>query len=265
MIEHTINERTGHVTRITDGVWTVHTGFLFFGLPISNRMTLVHIPADGDRPASLMMINAVRPNKALIEEVDRLQKEVAPLRYIVTPGDWHHLYLKAWKRHEAFADATIYVPKGRIQSKQPRLECELLDLTWNPVKPHKTVFPELAPHLEVVPFYGLRQPFDMHPRNELYFYHRPSGTLITGDTMVSYQAVAPRLPLSLFFKAPKGSISWNPTGRRIIANWERARASANFFLTWEFDRLIPPHGEPGGICNTGAKTRVKQLFIKMVL
>ena len=99
--------------------------------PINNRSVVVHVPSGGAGKGTLAVINPTEPQPAAIERLRRLEEETsAVVRYLISPGDWHHLFIGSYL--QAFPEARAFVPPGRIPSKNPNYPFTLIDVTVEP-------------------------------------------------------------------------------------------------------------------------------------
>src|ERR1043166_3336811 len=107
----------GVVHKVARGVYTLPTRFSFMGAhPINNRSIIVHVPGSGR--GALAIINPAELLPEAEEGLRKLQDELeAPVRYLISPGDWHYLFIGPYLR--VFPEARAYVPPGRIPSKAP--------------------------------------------------------------------------------------------------------------------------------------------------
>ena len=92
--------------------------------------------------------------------------------------------------------------------------------------------------------------------NESVFLHRPSRTLLVTDLVFNLarpQGWAARLAFSLM--GISGRVAQGPEWRLLTRDKQAARQSVERLLTWDFDRLVPAHGE---VVPTGAVTLLEQ-------
>ena len=242
---------------LSDGIWTVLTRNdpkKATAGPAENRMLIVKIPATSTTPASLALINGVNLCNSTLSDLKALEvSEAASVRYVITPGDWHHVYLQQYNQH--FPAATVYVPPGRIPSLEPALNYTLLD----PLNP----LPALQQHLTVLPMLGLRQP-PPHletVRYEFGFFHHSSGTLFAGDILF-YWSCEPSVKVRFVFPGSgRGKITfWDPMGMSMILNKTRASESALKFLALPTRRFVSAHGPLGNMVSPGAVPSAHELL-----
>jgi len=202
---------------------------------------------DGDY---LVLINGIELCPTTLQSLKDLENfEGIPIKHVISPGDWHYLFLPQYLKF--FPNATIHIPPGRIQRKEPIIskQYKLIDM--------KDPLPFLRPTLLTIPFQGLQQgPADgfhwFDHRNEFLFYHKDSKSLFAGDT--------------LFFEKcgvgnPSGEINFNPQGLYMVANVTEALGTAQLVLNLDFNSFINIHGMLGSMIPfDGAKPLVKNAF-----
>lgn len=215
--------------RLAEEIWSVAHDFKMMGIAIGTRTTVVRL-ADGG-----LFLHSPGPlSPALIEAI----KALGPVRAIVAPNDFHHLYVE--ENAAAWPSAEVYVSAG-LPTKRKDLAgaCALGDSA-----------PDLwAADLEQVWMHGA-------PRvNEVVFFHPRSRTLMLTD--LAFNVVQPgSWPLRLFM-AINGSAGRFATSRLMrFMHRDRAaaRASADEILAWDFDRVVVCHGE---VLESGAKARLE--------
>lgn len=209
---------------LAPNLWIAEHPQTLFGVRIGARMTVIRLD-DG----SLWLHSAIPLDAALKAELEAL----GPVRHVVAPNQFHHLYGAA--AVAAFPGATLYTAPGLRQ--------KVKDL------------PE-GPELSDTPPDAWRRQIDqvvfggMPKVNEVVFFHRASKTLIVTDlifhmkdvghwwsrTFLTLNKAYDRFGMSSFFRSN-------------IKEPAAARASADRILTFDFDRVIMSHGvvlETGG-------------------
>ncbi|MCA9513933.1 MAG: DUF4336 domain-containing protein [Myxococcales bacterium] len=206
-------------------LWTVDRGQRFGGLEVGTRMTVVRL-ADG----GLWLCSAVPLDDALAAELDAL----GPVRWIVLPNLFHHLYARvAAARYPA---ARVAAPAAITAKKQPELR---VDLPLS-ASPPESWGGAIAP----IPLDGLPK------LQETAFFHRPSRTLVLTDVLFNLAR-----PEGVWARVVLGALdaAGGPRVDRYI-RWltkDRAafRASLERALAFEPERVIMAHGaviERGG-------------------
>lgn len=196
---------------------------------------------------SLAVFSPVGLTPEVRAKVDSLGGNV---KYIAAPDLEHHLNISAWK--EAFPQASILAPQGLYEKRQASKQYH--------DSPFEHVFKKNEPQ-------SISEEFDAefaieyvygHGSRELVFLHRPSRTVIEADLLFNlpaheqYSRTEDRNPLSFWTKLvlPMLSTSGSATGQRRFA-WYILSAkdrpafteSVKRIAAWDFDRLIPCHGD----------------------
>lgn len=129
--------------------------FTIFGfIALNGRMTIVRLN-DG----SIWLHSPIPISDELRREVDAL----GPVRYLVAPSCFHHMFVGEWK--EAYPEAEIFAARG-LQKKRS-------DLTINTLvqEPSEQYWAEFT-HITIQ---------GMPAVNEVLFFHIPSKTMIVTD------------------------------------------------------------------------------------
>ena len=87
----------GMLTALAEDLWVYDQPLRFYGIEVGTRMTVVRL-ADG----ALWLHSPVRPTPELRAAVDA----IGPVRWLVAPNRWHHLYVRNWQ--EAYPGAAAY-------------------------------------------------------------------------------------------------------------------------------------------------------------
>lgn len=180
------------------------------------------------------------------------------VRYIAALDLEHHLQLTAWK--EAFPDAEIIAPEGLWEKRQknPAYKDTKFGHVFTRSKEGKqSVSEEFDAEFETEYVYG-------HPSRELVFLHKPSRTLIEADLLFNLPAreqysKTREGPSGLLTKIANTFMSATPpaTLQKRFAWYVLARPDRRAFIQsmeridqWDFNRLIPCHGD---VVESGAK------------
>lgn len=194
----------------------------------------------------------------LTAQVRETLNQMGEVKYITAPDMEHHIMLGPW--HAAFPNAKIICPEGlpekRAGSKEQHVRCDVVFQAANEKQTVDEEFDSEFDH-EFVPG---------HANKELVFNFKRDRTLIEADLLFNLPADEqysksdenPRSGiLSRFFTAMQGTtggaLMWQ---RRLIWYGISAgdRTSFNKSIAkidkWDFDRIIPCHGE---VIETGGK------------
>src|SRR5262249_11895661 len=142
-------------------IWIAAMPLSFGGLRVGTRMTVVRL-ASGD----VLLHSPVRLTLPLRAEIDA----IGPVRHIVCPNLFHHLY--AGEAQAAWPQARLHAP-AKLKAKRKDLRIDALlsdtpDLDWQD---------ELVP----VTITGSMLA-------ETVLYHAPSHTLITSDVIENFHS-----------------------------------------------------------------------------
>jgi hypothetical protein len=199
-------------------LWIADQPLRFFGIEIGARMTVVRLP--GSR---LLLHSPIAMSAQLAEQVERLG---APA-FIVAPNRFHHLHARDWR--SAYPSSRLYVAPG--------LETKRADLAVSGVL-GESPLPDWSDVVDqaFVAGYPLA--------NEVVFFHRPSGTLITSDLLFNIGARSPALTrLAFRLSGAYGRPASTSLERRMVRDREAFRRSLERILGWPFSRVILAHGE----------------------
>lgn len=202
--------------KLDDGLWTVGAPLRFLGFRIGTRMTVVRL-----RDGGLLVHSPVPLDEQLRSELDAL----GPVRHIVCPNLFHHLY--AGPMVAAYPHAKLHGPRG-LRGKRKDLAFDF-DLSEEP-------HPDWADDLLPLTIEGSR----LH---ETVFLHPRSRTLITSDIAENFET-SDHLPTRLYLKVSglHGRIGWSRLLRFVYRDRRAARASIDRLLEWDFERVILAHG-----------------------
>lgn len=179
-------------------------------------MTAIRLPDGG-----LLLHSPVPLINADLAALD----ELGPVRCIVAPNKFHHLYVADYR--SMYPDARLYAAPG-LREKQPALGVDTVldgaapDEWGGAVEPHW--------------FRGI-------PRvEEVVLFHQDSRTLLLAD--LAFNVVEARGIAKLAFRLAGAYGSFGPSRmlKRMVRDRDAARASRDAVLAWDFDRVIVSHG-----------------------
>ncbi len=199
-------------------IWVIDHDLSMLGLKVGTRTTLVRL-SSGD----LFMHSPGPLTVSLAQQIDAL----GAVRCIVAPNRFHHLYVA--ENAKAYQAASVHLAPG--------LEKKRKDLSYNEVL-GDTPSPIWAQDIDQIHFEGAPT-FD-----EVVFLHRASRTLITADLAFNF-GHAPSFVTRLFLKMNGALGSFGPSRmlKLMVRDKEKARASLERILEWNFDRIIVSHGD----------------------
>jgi len=198
------------------------------GIDIGTRTTLVRLSDGG------LFMHSPGP---LSPELEDSINSLGPVRHLVAPNDFHHLYVE--ENAKAWPEARIHVSAGLPAKRADLAAAEVLGDeapgAW-------------AADLEQVCMRGA-------PRvNEVVFYHPRSRTLVVTD--LAFNLARGGSFMTRIFTGLMGMAGRFTTSRFMKLMYrDRAAAaeSARRVFVWDFDRVILTHGE---IVETGAKEQL---------
>ena len=209
---------SGRLRRLDADLWIAETPLRFAGVEVGARMTVVRLPG----PA-LMLHSPTPAAPDLVREVEAL----GPVRFVVAPNCFHHLYVSEWQA--ACPDADIYVAPGlgakRSDLRGARVLGERPEPGW-------------IGTLEQTPLDGLPL------LNETVFFHRPSATLIATDLAFNIGPESPALTRIAFgLVGRRGELAPTLLERLLVRDRAAFSRSLERILEWPFERVVIAHGE----------------------
>jgi hypothetical protein len=216
---------------IADGLWVEARRLRFAGVETGTRMSVVRL-ADG----GLFVHSPVSLDAATREAVDAL----GPVKAIVAPSRFHHLYVGEWIR--AYPDA--------VACACPGLERKRRDLGWRRRlgdQPEE----EWRGEIEQV-FFGARW-----LENEVVFFHRASRTLICADLifdLANHPSRLTRVVARLIGNREPGGTFLE---HLLIRDRAAAREQVDRMLAWKADRIVLAHGD---IVETGGHEVLRRAY-----
>ena len=192
---------------------------------------------------------------ALTNEVRSAVKELGEVKYIVAPDQEHHIFLDEW--HKEYPNTKLIAP----DTLQPKREKSGQSLPWS------VLFKANEP-TTVDPDFDRKFDYEYvhsHQNKELVFNHKPSRTLIEADMLFNLPAneqmsktgMSPTSGILTKLMMPIGKISGEAIWQRRFLWYGAAAADRTAFNKsvskisgWDFDRIIPCHGD---VIETGGK------------
>lgn len=197
-------------------MWTVARPLRFLGVETGCRMTVVRLGDGG-----LFIHSPIAHDPALAAELDGL----GPIRAVVAPSLFHHLFVAPWK--QAYP--------GAIFACCPGLERKRADFGWDRVLSDEPE-PEWAGDLLQVSFAAFTL------ANEVVFFHPASRTMICADAVFNLSSHPKRLTrlaaLALGNRRP--GATW--LERVMIRDRAGAREQIDRMLAWQPERIVLAHG-----------------------
>ncbi|KAL2868494.1 Nse4 C-terminal-domain-containing protein [Aspergillus lucknowensis] len=189
------------------------------------------------------------------------------VKYIAALDLEHHLHLTAWKN--TFPDAEIIAPEGLWEKRQSVQEFKDTPFKHIFRQANKdspwTISEEFDHEFDIEYVYG-------HGSKEIVFLHKPSCTVIEGDLLFNlpareqYSKTGECATSGIWTKIVKPLLSTAPpaTWQKRFAWYILSRSDRKAFTEsmrridkWEFNRLIPCHGD---VIESGAKGVFRTVF-----
>jgi hypothetical protein len=215
------------------GIWAAEAPQRFLGAEVGTRMTVIGL-ADG----SLFVHSPIHLDDDIRAALDR----IGPVRHVVAPNRYHHLYAADY--HRNYPGAKLFAAPG--------LETKRRDLHFD------AILSDEAPaawqgQIDQLVFRGFA------PLNETVFFHRPSRTVLFTDllfNMTHADSAWTRVVMSL--DGGFGGPGVARTFKLLMRMRKRTvLASVARILRWNFDRMILAHGD---IIERGAKTALQNAY-----
>jgi hypothetical protein len=207
---------------ISGQIWLCCYPVKYFGIALSARMTVIRLD-DG----SLMLHSPCAMDAALRDTLAALGK----VAFIVAPGTFHHLHIAS--AQAAFPDAETLLCPG-IERKCPAL-------------PFDALLGDNAPdawagQIDQVLVRGSRW------ISEVVFFHRRSRTLILVDLIEKFTDATANVDwkLKLWWKLVFRMWNRAKPAPEYQLGWSDKRAAGDSLkriLLWDFERVIPAHGD----------------------
>jgi hypothetical protein len=202
---------------IADSLWVEARRLRFAGVETGTRMTVVRLSDGG-----LFVHSPVALDRGTQEAVDAL----GPVKAVVAPSLFHHLYVGEWIRTYPAA----------IVCACPGLERKRRDLAWQRVLGDEPE-PEWRGEIEQV-FFGARS-FE----NEVVFFHPRTRSLICADAvfnLADHPSRLTRIVARLIGNRGPGATFLE---RVLIRDRAAARAQVDRMLAWKPERIALAHGD----------------------
>ncbi|KZO89969.1 hypothetical protein CALVIDRAFT_551709 [Calocera viscosa TUFC12733] len=215
------------IREVASGVWIFSRPFSRFGiLPVGGRSTAIKL-GSGDVWV-LASTQLDDPTKAKLHEL-------GPVKYIIAADAVHNLFISQFK---------LEFPEAKCIGVEPLLE-KRKDITWD------GAYGKDAPDTK----YGYEPEiqahhFPSHVNQDVAFLHAPSKTLIEADLLFNLPAKEQysktKSPNSLAIQwsgfGPDSALH-KRFGLLIGKNKDVMRSDVQAVATWDFDRIIPCHGD----------------------
>ncbi|KAH6665489.1 hypothetical protein B0J14DRAFT_606210 [Halenospora varia] len=242
---------------VVPGITTLSVPFELAGkVKTGGRGTIVKLST-----GSLAVFSPV----SLTQEVRAKVEKLGILRYIVALNIEHHLFISSWAG--AFPGAEVIGMEGLPEKREKSEATSGVKFTHVFTTQNKTS-KKISSEFDTE--FGYEY-VDSHQNKELVFFHKPTGTLIEADVLFNLPAteqysrtqdgakssVLTKFVVSLLHA--EGDVKWQ---KRILwylscsSDREGFGQSAKRILNWDFDRIIPCHGD---VIESGGKKVLERL------
>lgn len=203
--------------KLDENLWVAEQPLRFMGLAVGARMTVIRL-ADG----GLWVHSPLRLTPERREAVEAL----GPVRFLVAPNKFHHLFIGEWMA--AYPQARTYAAPGLPEKRK--------DLSFHTVLSEQSSA-DWAGQIEALPWRGAPL------LSETAFFHRPSRTLVVTDTVHNVGPEATAFT-RFFFRTFGGYGRLGTALPERLATRDRAaaRRTVDAVLQWDFQRVIMAHG-----------------------
>ncbi len=226
---------TTNLSEIAPDLWIAEQPLRYLGFEAGRRMAVIRL-ADG----GLLIHSPARLSSELRAALDQLGE----VRFVVPASELHgHLYMEQYR--DAYPHVKLFAAPG-LDRKRRDLRFDSL-LSGVPE-------PEWRGELDQMAFEGWRR------LNEIEFFHPKTRTLITGDLCCNFGPLITRLVAQGRMRQRLGP----PTECRmlgILRDRQAVRRSLLRILDWDFERILPGHGE---IVYTGGREAFEKGFTRLL-
>ncbi|KJA26801.1 hypothetical protein HYPSUDRAFT_132423 [Hypholoma sublateritium FD-334 SS-4] len=226
------------IREVAPGVVIFSRPFARFGVwPVGGRSTAIKLRSGG------VWVLASTPLDA--ETKAKLQ-EMGPVKYIVSADAVHHLYLGDFKKE--YPEAKLIAPEAAIIRHDDK------DLKFDGVWGRDPIDAKYGFEDDIEHLY-----FPGFENKDVAFLHKPSKTLIEADLLFNLHSVKEQY--SRTKQSPRflgiGGLRFGPNSwiyPRLLwsqgTNKDEMKRDARTVSGWDFDRIIPCHGD---VIETGGK------------
>ncbi|KAL7270806.1 hypothetical protein RUND412_006469 [Rhizina undulata] len=226
---------------VTPNITTLSVPFLRYGkIKFGGRGAIIRL-----RTGSLVVFSPVALTPEVKSTLENLGGKVS---YLIAPDREHHIFLGQWKKE--FSQAKVLGPEGLYEKRLKQGNEDVrIDYEFTRENKHAIQLPaEITDEFEI-------EYFDGHANKEIAFLHKPDRTLIEADLLFNLYAheqycKSGEDPTSgvwtkimhyftnihgkgqqrfIWYAAAKDKVSFAESARRVAG--------------WEFDKIIPCHGD----------------------
>jgi hypothetical protein len=209
----------GSLKQLGDGLWVAAGDFRMIGVNVGGRMSVLRLGKD-----RLALVSPMAPNDGLVGAV----KHLGNVAYVIAPSLFHHLHVKPWL--DAVAGAKLLsVPGLEKKRRDLHVDCEFSHQAPD----------ELLEEVDLCPVRG------MPMSREVLTFHKKSKSLLVTDLLFNLGEVEGAWD-RLYFKLTRvygGGLRSSVWMHMLTKDRPAAAASLLPMLAWDFERVVPCHGE----------------------
>ncbi|KIX92896.1 uncharacterized protein Z520_11372 [Fonsecaea multimorphosa CBS 102226] len=239
---------------VTPNITTLSVPFLRFGhIKLGGRGTLVKL-----QTGNVAVFSPV----ALTPDVKAKVTSMGPIKYIVAPDIEHHIFISTWAKE--YPEAEVIGMEGLPEKREgdPATKgTKFVHVFSAKNKLDMHITPEFDAEFSYEYFHS-------HTNKELVFLHKPSRTMIEADLLFNLPATEQYSKtgthpnsgiLTKLFAGimnTKGEMTWQKRFLWYAAGGKDRKGfaeSAKRIKSWDYDRVIPCHGD---VIETGGKAIV---------
>ncbi len=223
------------LAEVAPELWIAEEPLRYLGFEVGRRMAVIRL--SGGR---LLVHSPARLSTELRAALDRL----GDVRFVVPASELHgHLYMEQYRA--AYPQVKLFAAPG--------LDRKRMDLGFAGLL-SDVPEPEWRADLAQMAFEGWRR---LH---EIEFFHSKTRTLITGDLCFNFGPGITRLCAQGRIRRRLGpSTECRMLG--VVRDRTEVRRSLERILEWDFDRILPGHGE---IVHAGARDLFETGFARLL-
>ena len=218
---------------VSQRLWLHEEPLRFFGFEIGRIMTVIRLPDGG---------LFVQSPAELTPSLEAALDDLGEVRFVAPASKLHgHLYMEQYER--SYPDVELLAAPG--------LDARRSDLTFDHLL-GDTPDSRWATDIDQTAIMGHRW------LTEIAFFHRPSRTLILGDVGYHITASSPlKTRVMARLAGVYGAVGPPVDYRLTVVNRATLKRSIRDVLAWDFDRVVPGHGE---VIESGGKEAVVEGF-----
>ncbi|KIY72993.1 hypothetical protein CYLTODRAFT_417504 [Cylindrobasidium torrendii FP15055 ss-10] len=222
------------IREVTKNIWTFSKPFLFGTVPLGGRSTAIKLEKGG-----VWVLASTALNTETRTKID----ELGPVKFIVSPNSGHHLFLTEFQ--QAYPEAKVFATAGALE-KHPNKELKAAGVWGKDPSGTQYGFEDEIQHCY----------FPAFPAKDVVFLHTPSKTLLEADLLFN-------LPATEQYSKVQDQGETPLVGNELCSSWlqsilsslagqdkEEMTRDAQTVNGWDFDRIVPCHGD---VLETGGK------------